>query len=336
MSARYRVAVLGADSLVGEALLECLVEERFPAAEIRAYALQPGIGAQISAGGEDWDLEDLQDADLSGFDLLLAAPRCGLDADRLSALAARALVIDCDAAAAGNPALPLCTAGAAAGEGRSGLLAIPDALALMLSTVLKPLHEAAGLARVDVTACLAVSDLGRDAVEELAQQTRQLLTFQPVSGRHFDRQIAFNCLPQTSEVDADGYSREERSAAEQLRRLLAMPELPLSVATLRVPVFYGHGAWVGIELCRPLPLATAQQLLTEAPGLQLVASDAAPYYPTAVTEASGDAAIWVGRLRPDASRPQAFQLWVVADNLRRGLASNAVRVAAQRLAEASR
>ena len=332
MSARYRVAVLGADSLVGEALLECLVEERFPAAEIRAYALQPDIGAQISAGGEDWDLEDLQGADLSGFDLLLAAPRCGLDADRLAALAARALVIDCDAAAAANPALPLCAAGAAAGEGRSGLLAVPGALALMLSAVLAPLREAAGLARVDVTACLAVSDLGRDAVEELAQQTRQLLTFQPVSGRQFDRQIAFNCLPRTGDLDVDGCSREERSAMEQLRRLLALPELPLSVVALRVPVFYGHGAWVGVELDRPLPLTAAQQLLAGTPGLRLVPPDTAPYYPTAVTEASGDSAIWVGRLRQDASRPQAIQLWIVADNLRRGLASNAVQLAAQRLA----
>ena len=332
MSARYRVAVLGADSLVGEALLELLVEERFPAAEIRAFAVQPGVGAQVSAGGEDWDLEDLQGSDLSGFDLLLAAPRCGLDAGRLQALAGKALVIDCDEAAAGNPGVPLCSAGSAAGEGRTGCIAIPGALALMLSTVLAPLRDTFGLRRVEVTACLAVSDLGRDAVEELAQQTRQLLTFQPVSGRQFDRQIAFNCLPQAGTTDAEGLSREERGTAQQLRRLLALPELALSITALRVPVFYGHGAAVGVELAGPVSLPALQELLSTTPGLHLVASDAAPYYPTAVTEASGDGAIWVGRLRADPSRAQGLQLWVVADNLRRGLALNAVRIAAQRLA----
>lgn len=330
MSARYRVAVLGADSLVGEALLECLVEERFPAAEIRAYALQPGVGAQVSAGGEDWDLEDLQDADLGSFELLLVAPRCGVDPQRLRTLAFGALVIDCGEAAGDD----LAPSAVAAAGGRTGLVAMPGALAAMLVAVLAPLRDAAGLRRVTVTACLAVSDLGRDAVEELAQQTRQLLTFQPVSPRQFDRQIAFNCLPQTGETDADGLSREERRTTAELRRLLALPELPLSVAALRVPVFYGHGAWVGVETALPGDLATLTARLAAAPGLRLAPSDAAPYYPTAVTEASGDDAIWVGRVRGDPSQPGGIQLWVVADNLRRTLALDAVRLASRRLAEA--
>ena len=331
MSARYRVAVLGADSLVGEALLECLVEERFPAAEIRAYALQPGVGAQVSAGGEDWDLEDLQDADFGSFELLLVAPRCGVDPQRLRTLASGALVIDCGEAAGDD----LAPSAVAAAGGRTGLVAMPGALAAMLAAVLAPLRDAAGLRRVTITACLAVSDLGRDAVEELAQQTRQLLTFQPVSPRQFDRQIAFNCLPQTGETDADGLSREERRTTAELRRLLALPELPLSVAALRVPVFYGHGAWVGVETALPGHLTTLTARLAATPGLRLAPSDAAPYYPTAVTEASGDDAIWVGRVRGDPSQPGGIQLWVVADNLRRTLALDAVRLASRRLAEAS-
>lgn len=331
MSASLRVAVLGADSLVGEALLELLVEERFPAVEIRAFAFDAAAGTQVSAGGEDWDLEELRNADLNGFELLFAAPRCGLDLPALRALAAKALVIDCGEAAADEASLPLGLAEDFAGD-RRGLVAMPCALASMLAAALAPLHDAAGLRGVQVTACLAVSDLGRDAVEELAQQTRQLLTFQPVSNRRFDRQIAFNCLPQTGESDADGQSLDERRTAAQLRRLLALPELPLSVAALQVPVFYGHGAWVGVETDRPLALADLEARFAGTTGLRLVPSRTAPYYPTAVTEASGDDAVWVGRLRMDPSRPQGLQFWVVADNLRRCLALNAVRLA-RRLAD---
>jgi len=327
---RPRLAVLGANTLVGETLLELLIERRFPAIEIRAFALGATSGTQVSAGGEDWDLEELAGADLSGFDLLIAAPQTGLDRAQLKRLASdRKVLIDTGSDFRGDTGVPLVVP-EANGEilgAAPELIAVPSALAVALATLLKPLQARLGLRRVQVSSYQAVSELGRDAVEELAQQTRQLLTFQPVSNRVFSRQIAFNCLPLIGEADAEGQSAEERTVAAELRRLLQMPELGVSITAVRVPVFYGHGASLSIETVEPFELVAVEALLASAPGLSLVSREDGDYYPTAVTEASGEDAVCIGRLRRDPSHPQSLQLWLVADNLRKGSALNAVQIA---------
>lgn len=330
MNKRPRLAVLGANTLVGETLLELLVERRFPATEIRAFALGATAGAQVSAGGEDWDLEELAGADLSGYDLLFAAPQTGLSATELRRLAGdRTTLIDTGRALRDDGRVPLVVPEANAGALRdaSSLIAVPSALAVALATVLKPLQQFCGLSRVQVSSYQAVSELGRDAVEELAQQTRQLLTFQPLTTQVFPRQIAFNCLPLIGEADAEGQSAEERSVAEELRRLLQAPSLAVAITAVRVPVFYGHGASLSIETEQPFELAAIESLLTAAPSLKLVTTEAAGYYPTAVTEASGEDAVCIGRVRRDPSHPQSLQLWLVTDNLRKGSALNAVQIA---------
>lgn len=329
---RYRVAVLGANSLVGELLLELLVERRFPAIEIRAFALGVTPGAQVSAGGEDWDLEELAAADLAGFDLLLAAPQTGLESTQLRALAmGERLLIDTGASFRADPQVPLAAAlvndRALAERVPSGLVATPTPLAVALATVLKPLQAHCGLQRVQVSSYQAVSDLGREAVEELAQQTRQLLTFQTMENRVFARQIAFNCLPMTGAGDAQGQGDEEAAVTGELRRLLQQPELPLSLMAVRVPVFYGHGAALTVETQRPFDLTELRAILGAAPGLRLVEDADGAGCPTPVTDASGEDLVSLGRLRRDPSHPQALQLWLVADNLRQGSALNAVRIA---------
>lgn len=330
---KHRVAVLGADSLVGETLLEQLVERRFPAREIRAYALGCVAGSQVSAGGEDWDLEELAGADFGDFDLLLLAPRCGLESQQLDArVGDGTLIIDCGVGSRISPAAPLALAGVKMPVASTrGRVALPSALSAALAVALAPLRDL-GLGRVQVSSYQAVSELGRDGVEELAQQTRQLLTFQPVSSRIFPRQIAFNCLPLIGEADPDGQGMEERVVADELRRLLDQPQLPISVTAVRVPVFYGHGAALTVETAEAIGLPALRQRFDAMPGLRLVDDAGTGYYPTAVTEASGEDAVFIGRLRRDPSHPRAFQFWLVADNLRQGTAVNAMRIAEALLA----
>lgn len=335
MNQRPRVGVLGANSLIGETLLELLVERRFPAVEIRAFALGATAGAQVSAGGEDWDIEELAGADLSAFDLLFAAPQTGLSPSALRALAGGKTVLIDAGQALGDEAGPVSVVPEANGEllaGAPSLIASPAALSVALATLLKPLHSRYGLDRVQVSSYQAVSELGREAVEELAQQTRQLLTFQPVSTRVFSRQIAFNCLPLIGELDDQGQSSEERRVTAELRGLLGEPALAIAITAVRVPVFYGHGASVSVETTQPFDLIEVEALLAAAPGLSLVNDASRDYYPTAVTEASGEDAVCIGRLRRDPSHAQSLQLWLVADNLRKGGALNAVQIAEALLA----
>lgn len=328
---RPRVAVLGADSLVGETLLELLIERRFPAAEIRAFALNPAAGSQVSAGGESWDLEELAGAPFADFDLLLAAPRCGLDASQLRPLAGSAQLIDLGGHFVADEQVPLVVPEANGSSLTSDvpLIACPSAMAILLATALAPLQAEWGLRRVQVASYEAVSDLGREAVEELVQQTRQLLTFQTVSSRVFPRQIAFNCLPHTGATEDEDSARVEQAVSAELRRLLAAKTLPISINAVRVPVFYGHGATVSVETERPFDLADVQARLAGSAGLKLLPATEAPYYPTPVTEASGEDAVLIGRLRRDPSHPQGLQFWLVADNLRKGSALNAVQIAEQ-------
>lgn len=335
MNPRPRVGVLGANSLVGETLLELLVERRFPAVEIRVFALGTTPGAQVSAGGEDWDIEELGAADLSAFDLLFAAPQTGLSPSALRALASGKTVLIDAGQALGNEPGPVSVVPEANSEvlaDAPSLIASPAALSVALATLLKPLQTRYGLSRVQVSSYQAVSELGREAVEELAQQTRQLLTFQPVSTRVFSRQIAFNCLPLIGELDDQGQSSEERRVTGELRALLGEPTLAIAFTAVRVPVFYGHGASVSVETTQPFDLIEVEALLAAAPGLSLVNDASRDYYPTAVTEASGEDAVCIGRLRRDPSHARSLQLWLVADNLRKGSALNAVQIAEALLA----
>lgn len=329
MSASYRVGVLGADTAVGEVLLDLLIDRRFPGAEILALSLAPSQGAVVQAGGEEWDLLPADSCDYGSLHLVFLAYGAGLDADLLARItAAGCWLIDAAGALRTAPEVPLLVpelnAGLLSELGRSRRLSAPGALSIALSLALAPLQRAAGLKSVQLSSYQAVSALGREAVEELAQQTRQLLTFQPVSQRVFSQQIAFNCLPEIGVLDTDGHSQEERELIRETRQLLKAPALAISVTAVQVPVFYGHAAAVHLQTERPLSLATARELLASAPGLSLSAD---ADYPTQIGQASGEDAVFIGRLRSDLPPAEGLSFWLVTDNLRKGAALNAVQIA---------
>jgi aspartate-semialdehyde dehydrogenase len=329
MSARYRVAVLGADTAVGEVLLDLLIDRRFPSAEILALALAPTQGAVVQAGGEEWDLSPADSCDYHAVQLVFLAYGADLDAALLARIsAAGCCLIDAAGALRNAPEVPLLVpeinSELLSDYGRDRRLSAPGALSIALALALAPLHRAAGLKSVQLSSYQAVSALGREAVEELAQQTRQLLTFQPVSHRVFGQQIAFNCLPVIGRLDAEGHSQEELDLVRETRQLLNAPTLAIGVTAVQVPVFYGHAAAVHIQTERPLELDAARRLLESAPGLCL---SEGVEYPTQIGQASGEDAVFIGRLRRDLPPANGLSFWLVTDNLRKGAALNAVQIA---------
>ena len=216
------------------------------------------------------------------------------------------------------------SAAAAAGH---GLIALPGSASAALATVLAPLHACAGLARVDVATYQAVSGSGRAAMDELAGETVAMLSGKKARGRAFGRQIAFNVIPQVDVLDAAGVSKEERRLWEETRRVLGEPALAINATAVRVPVFFGHSLAIHASFERPLNLAAAAAALAAAPGISLIDPGSSAQFPTPATCATSPDKVYVGRLRADPTRERALNFWVVADNVRKCAAYNAVSTA---------
>ncbi len=329
---RFKVAVVGATGVVGRELVALLAERGFPLEELRLLASERSVGEALEFGDEERRVERLEGRALAGLDLaLLCAGEAVSRAWAPAALAAGALVVDTSAAFRLAPEVPLVApelnpeALEDLGPGR--LVACPDGAALAASLALAPLARAAGLRRVVVVACLSASHAGRGGLAELDQQTRDLFNFRPARVERFPHQVAFNCLPRCGPFEADGATALERGLADEVRRLLELPGLPLGVSMVQVPVFSAHGLALHLEPGRPLSPEEARELLGRAPGLRLVDSPAEERYPLA-TEAVGQDEVLVGRVRADAG---GLALWATVDNARRGAALNVLQIA-ERLA----
>jgi aspartate-semialdehyde dehydrogenase len=240
-------------------------------------------------------------------------------------------VIDGSAAFRGRADVPLVAADvnapALGAVGARGLIALPGSAVVALATVLAPLHALAGLARVDVATYQAVSGSGRGAMDELAAETVAMLSGKKARGRAFGRQIAFNVIPQVDALEEDGASREERRLWRETRRVLDLPDLPVNATAVRVPVFFGHSLAVHAAFERPLSVADAGLVLQRGAGISLIDAASAAAYPTPATLAEAPDRVYVGRLRRDLSRDRALNFWIVADNVRKCAAHNAVSVA---------
>jgi aspartate-semialdehyde dehydrogenase len=192
---------------------------------------------------------------------------------------------------------------------------------------LKPLHDAAGIARINVATYQSVSGAGREAVDELATQTGMLLNGRPVEGSVMPRQIAFNCLPQIDAFQDNGYTKEEMKLHWETRKILGDDSILVNATAVRVPVFFGHSEAVHVETRRKLTAAQARDLLERAPGVTVMDEPVAGGWPTAVTEAANHDTVYVGRIREDISHERGLDLWVVSDNVRKGAATNSVQIA---------
>jgi aspartate-semialdehyde dehydrogenase len=334
-----RIAVVGVSSLIGGAVIDELGARKIAHAALHALDDERDLGKPPAADdAEDQrrpktpPATDVAAFDFSSADLVFFCGRAALAERYAEAAAAHAWVIDCSAVFRARADVPLVIAGvneatlAAAAAAGHGLIALPGSASVALATALAPLDALAGLVRADVATYQAVSGSGRAAMDELAGETVAMLSGRQARGRAFGRQIAFNVIPQVDTLDAAGISKEERRLWEETRRVLALPNVAINVTAVRVPVFFGHGLAIHASFARPLSVADATRALAAAPGIALIDPESSAEFPTPATLATAPDKVYIGRLRADPTRDQAINFWVVADNVRKCAAHNAVSV----------
>lgn len=332
----YVVAVIGAGSTVGREIPAVLRERAFPLAECRLYD-DPAEDESLGGDDEGWEILPLADVSFEGTDVAFL---CGSGEQAAEwaplALAAGAVVVDLTQRLADSREaaliVPEVNAGAIPDGLEQGAFACPVPTAIALATVLDPIGAAAELRRVLVTSFEPVSLEGRQGVDELARQTRDLLVGESPDCCVFPRRIAFNVVPQVGDRVSGGRTRGEWQVESQTRRLLDLPDLPIAVTSAYVPIFYGQTCAVYVETERPLDAEAARLLLRQAPGILLAEERGADDYPT-LDEVVGSEATHVGRLRDDVTVPHGLALWVAIDGLRKGGAVNAVQIAELALRE---
>jgi aspartate-semialdehyde dehydrogenase len=330
---QFAVAVVGASGLVGEALISLLEERAFPVSELHALASDRSLGRSVSFRGRNLPVAELTGFDFSRVDLALFCAGAEVARAHAPRAAATCLVIDGSGEFSAREDVPLVVAevnGAALeGFATRGLIASPDCSTIELVLALKPLHDEAQLARLDLATYQAVSGSGRAALEELARESIAALSGRGApAARAAAKPLAFNCIPQVDAFESNGYTREETRLVHETRRLLGLPQLGVHVTAVSVPVFYGHCAVAHLDLRRPLSAERARKLLENAPGVTVLDQPQQPGgYPTAATEAANRDTVYVGRIREDLAPDRGLNLWIVADNVRRGAALNSVQIA---------
>ncbi|GAB1407212.1 aspartate-semialdehyde dehydrogenase [Thermomonas brevis] len=331
MSNKYKVAVVGATGAVGETMLSILAERRFPVGELVALASERSAGSHVAFGDDEVLVQDLATFDPTGVDIALFSAGGATSREYAPKFAAAgAVVIDNSSTFRYDDDVPLVVSEVnpeAAKERPRGIIANPNCSTMQLMPVLAPLHRAYGIERVNVATYQSVSGGGRSAMEELGRQTAALLSFQDPEPQKFPVQIAFNLIPHIDEFLDNGYTKEEMKLVWETRKILGDDNIQVNPTAVRVPVFFGHSEAVAIETRNKVGADEVRALLAQAPGVEVVDERKPGGYPTPVTHASGKDAVFVGRIREDLSHPRGLNLWVVADNIRKGAALNAVQIA---------
>ena len=331
MSKLYNIAIVGATGAVGTEMLRVLEEREFPVQELRLLASERSEGNFLEFSGEEIMVQKLTRDSFAGIDIALFS--AGGDRSREFcpiAVAAGAVCIDNSSVWRLDPEVPLVVPevnpGDIAGYTRKGIIANPNCSTIQLVVALKPLHDAASIIRVVVSTYQAVSGTGQKAIEELRIQTGELLNGRPADSKVYPHQIAFNCLPHIDVFLGNGYTREEMKMVNETRKIMGDDSIKVTATTVRVPVFYGHSESVNIETEKKISAELARELLAAAPGIQVVDDVKNQVYPMPIDAAGQDLTL-VGRIREDESIANGLNLWVVADNLRKGAATNAVQIA---------
>jgi aspartate-semialdehyde dehydrogenase len=329
----YKVAMVGATGAVGETLLAILAERSFPVSELVALASERSAGDTVHFGRRGVTVRDLATCDFAGVDIAFFSAGGAVSREHAPrAIAAGAVVIDNTSEFRYQDDVPLVVSEvnphALADYAGRGIVANPNCSTMQMLVALAPIHRAVGIERINVATYQSVSGAGRSGMEELGKQTASLLNFQGAQPRtKFPAQIAFNVIPQIDDFEANGYTREEMKLVWETRKILEDESIRVNPTAVRVPVFYGHAEAVHIETRDPISVEAARELLRQAPGVVLMDERKPGGYPTPVGEAAGHDAVFVGRLRADISHDRGLDLWVVADNIRKGAALNAVQIA---------
>jgi len=326
----YRVGVLGATGLVGTTILDLLARRGFPASEVVPFASARSAGKTIEWGEETLEVRPLGDETIQGLDLVLSSAGGSVSAEWAPRfVAAGAVVVDNTSFWRMHDDVPLVVAevNPEALAAHNGIVANPNCSTMQMVVALKPLFDEAGIERLVVSTYQAVSGTGKAAIDELTEQSRAVLDGREPTAKVYPHQIAFNALAQAGSFpDGDDHTDEERKLINETRKILGDETIKVSATCVRVPVVTGHSEAVNVETREPLSPERARELLAAAPDVTVVDDPAAGRYPMAV-EAAGKDGVFVGRIRRDAGNERALDLWVVADNLRKGAATNAVELA---------
>jgi aspartate-semialdehyde dehydrogenase len=337
MSKTVNIAIVGATGAVGETMLQILAERQFPVGRLHLLASERSAGEKIEYGAKSITVQDLSTFDPAGIDIALFSAGGTVSKEYAPRFAAAgAVVIDNSSAFRQDDSVPLVVAEVnpeAVRDRPRGIIANPNCSTMQLLVALAPIHRAVGIERINIATYQSVSGTGKRALEELGRQTAALLSFQQVSPAVYPVQIAFNVIPQGGEFCDNGYTTEEMKLVWETRKILGDDRIAVNATVARVPVFYGHSEAVHLETRDKLSAAEARALLQSAPGVEVVDVPGDGGYPTAVTHASGHDPVFVGRIREDISHPRGLSLWVVADNIRKGAALNAVQLAELVVAE---
>ena len=328
---KYNVAIVGATGAVGEQMREVLEERKFPVGEMRLLASERSAGQFLEFDGRQHRVGVLNENSFENTDIALFSAGGTVSAKYAPlAVSAGAVVVDNTACFRMAPDIPLVVpevnASAISDYKKRRIIANPNCSTIQMVVALKPIHDAARIKRVVVSTYQSVSGAGRQAMEELSQQVAALYNSKDVEKKKFPHQIAFNCIPHIDVFMEDGYTKEEWKMIHETRKILGEPSLAVTATTVRVPVFFSHSESVNVETEKKLTAAEVKSLLRQAPGIIVADAPENNLYPLAL-DATGKDATYVGRIREDQSVQNGINLWVVADNLRKGAALNAVQIA---------
>ena len=325
----YVVAVVGATGAVGTEMIDVLEERKFPVTRLVPLASTRSAGGTVTFEGNEVPIEVLTKDSFVGVDIALFSAGADLSREFAPiAVKAGAVVIDNSAAWRMTPEVPLVVPEVNAHDiqRHKGIIANPNCSTIQMVVALKPLHDEARIKRIVVTTFQSVSGTGKDAMDELMAECQDLLSFKSASPKVYPYQIAFNCLPQIDDFLPSGYTKEEMKMVHETRKIMGDQSIQVTATTVRVPVYVGHSEAVNIETERKLSANDARAILSTAPGVLLYDDPAHKIYPMPL-EVAGKDEVYVGRVREDESIANGLNLWVVADNLRKGAALNAVQIA---------
>lgn len=326
---KYVVAVVGATGAVGNEMMSVLEERKFPVEKLRLFASERSEGKTLEFKGEDIGVEALNENSFKGIDIALFS--AGAERSKIWAPIAAAsgcVVVDNSSQWRMDPAIPLVVPEVNAHDLKwhKGIIANPNCSTIQMVVALKPIHDAAKILRVVVTTFQAVSGTGKKAMDELLQQTTDLLNFREVRCDVYPHQIAFNVLPHIDKFLENGYTKEEMKMVNETQKIMGDKSIRLTATTVRVPVFRGHSESLNIETEKKITAREVRELLSAAPGITIFDAPEKNVYPLPV-EISGKDDVFVGRIREDESIESGINMWIVSDNLRKGAALNAVQIA---------
>jgi aspartate-semialdehyde dehydrogenase len=328
---KFNIAVAGATGAVGNQMISCLEERGFPIKSLKFLASSRSVGRKLKYKGRDINVEELTESSFKGIDIALFSAGGGTS-EKYAPFAANdgCVVVDNSSAWRMDPEVPLVVPEvnphAVAQYKNKGIIANPNCSTIQMVVALHPLHREYGIKRIVVSTYQAVSGTGKKAIDELDSQTRAILNFKEYESKVYPHTIAFNCLPHIDVFLDNGYTKEEMKMVHETRKILEDNTIGVTATTVRVPVFFGHSESVNIETKRKVYVQEVKALLERTPGVKVVDDPMNNQYPLAIDAAGQDLTL-VGRIRNDESIENGINMWIVADNIRKGAATNTVQIA---------